>query len=451
MPNEYVMKISVFSRNIIMGALWKSLLATILFMLFYFLYSIEIVRSNVEDVAFDTVNKFSIHKHPVETNSSQVFLFAFDDLYMKEHQLFDEDNRSNYGYLFPRDHIAQFIEDLDELISELSTEQYPKALFIDYDMSFTAMPYGKILAEEDRKLLEVLKRVRPYEILLPKTEQANFIERSDDKDIQKAIKEHRIRMVSVPLLQSRDDVVRRYQSFQSFGETHPSKSYIGVSAALWQILRGERIDVNVIQDTFKKKDIIANRIFLKSYDDGIIDEEGCLIQYSQWQQLRKYSTLCSLFEIDYDDFAGSVVMLGGTHSQNDDKFSVLSVLRAQTFSGIDIHANALMTMLHLDASLKRFPLWSSMIVIFISFFLLDSLVSFIFYKLHLDNEKLAFMTLLIFSTILLILLSVYLLRAHHLWFNWFVPLILFQLLELLLLFRKHSPLVILKIIQKLRK
>ena len=445
------MKISVFSRNIIMGALWKSLLATTLFMIFYLLYSMEIVRSNVEDVAFDTVNKFSIHNNPVETRSAQVLLFAFDDLYMKEHQLFDEDNRSNYGYLFPRDRIARFIEDLDELVSELSKEQYPKALFIDYDMSFTAMPYGKSLAQEDRKLLEVLKRPRPYSILLPKTEQANFIETSDDKGIQQAIKEHRIRLVSVSLLQSRDDVVRRYQSFQSFGETDPSEPYIGVSPALWQLLRGDSIDVDAIRDEFNEKDIIGNRIFLKAYNDGVKDEENCLVQYSQWQQLRKYSAVCSLFEIDYDEFSGSVVMLGGTHSQNNDKFSVLSVLRAQTFSGIDIHANALMTMLHLDASLKRFPLWSSMIVIFISFFLLDSLVALLFFKLHLNNEKLAFIMLLIFSMLLLVSLSVYLLRVHHLWFNWFVPLILFQLLEVLFLLRKHSPLVILKLIQKLRK
>ncbi len=445
------MKISVFSRNVLMGALWKSLLATTLFMIFYLLYSIEIVRSNVEDIAFDTVNKFSIHKHPVDTNSSQVFLFAFDDLYMKEHQLFDEDNRSNYGYLFPRDRIAQFIESLDELVSEISEEQYPKALFIDYDMSFTAMPYGKMLAAEDRKLLEVLKRPRPYSVLLPKTEQANFIEVSDDKGIQQLIKEYRIRFVSVPLLQSRDDVVRRYQSFQSFGETHPSDPYIGVSVALWQVLREKSIDINTSWLQLKEKDIVANRIFIKAYNKGIIDEEGCLTQYSQWQQLRKYSAACSLFEIDYDDFSGSVIMLGGTHSQNNDKFEVLSILRAQTFSGIDMHANALMTLLHLDGSLERLPLWSSILLVFISFFLLDSLVTLLFYKLHFNNEKLAFVTLLILSTLLLISISIYLLRVHHLWFNWFVPLILFQLLEILFLFRKHSPLVILKIIQKLRK
>jgi len=445
------MKIPVFRYSIIRGALWKSLVATLFFAAFYFLYSVEFIRENVEDLAFDTVNKFSIYNQPAATDSAQVFLFAIDDLYMREHRLFDEDNRSNYGYLFPRDQIAGFIEEVDALVSELDKEQYPKALFIDYDMSFTMLPYGKELSKEDQKLLEVLKRPRPYKILLAKTEQANFIESSPDKAIRQMINDGRLMFVSVPLLKSSDDTVRRYQSFQSFGEMHPGRLYPSVTTALWQLMRENRIDIDTIKERFAEKDIIANRIFLKAYDPGIIDEENCLVQYSHWQQLRKYSANCSLFEIDYDDFGGSVLMLGGTHSDNNDKFTVLSILRAKTFSGIDIHANALMTTLTLNGSLKRLAFWPSILLVFVSFFLLDALVAWLLQRFRIDNEKVEFIVLLTLSTFLLYSLSVYLLRVHHLWFNWFVPLVLFQMLEVLLMVRQQGEYVFVKMIRRIRR
>ena len=218
------MNFSSLSRSMVISAVWKALLATGLFILFYFFYAIEIVRVNVEDTAFDTLNKFSIHKHSSDTNSKNVLLFAYDDIYMKENHLFDEDNHSNYGYLFPRDHIATFIENLDELITELDEGKSPKALFIDYDMAFSSMPYGNNLSTEDKKLITVLKKPRTYTILLPKTEQSNFLEHSQDIEVQQLIKSGAIRFVSVPLLRS-DDVVRRYKSFQTFGEKNPETGF----------------------------------------------------------------------------------------------------------------------------------------------------------------------------------------------------------------------------------
>ncbi len=112
-----MIKLSTFSHTILKSALWKSLLATILFGLFYLFYSVEIVRNNVEDIAFDTINKFSIHGHKVATDTPHVLVFAIDDLYMKTHKLFDEDNKSIYGYHFPRNYIADFIENLDTTLA----------------------------------------------------------------------------------------------------------------------------------------------------------------------------------------------------------------------------------------------------------------------------------------------------------------------------------------------
>jgi hypothetical protein len=90
-----MVKLSIFNYAMLKSALWKSAVATILFGIFYLFYNTEIVRSHVEDVAFDTVNKFSIYNKEIATDTPHVLVFAFDDLYMKKNQLFDEDNISN--------------------------------------------------------------------------------------------------------------------------------------------------------------------------------------------------------------------------------------------------------------------------------------------------------------------------------------------------------------------
>jgi hypothetical protein len=68
--------------GIIKSALLKALSATLLFLLAFLFYNSEIVRSSMEDIAFDVVNKLAINSNPVETNSSQILLFAIDDLYI---------------------------------------------------------------------------------------------------------------------------------------------------------------------------------------------------------------------------------------------------------------------------------------------------------------------------------------------------------------------------------
>jgi len=425
-------------------ALGKALLASILFIITYMFYNTELIRSNIEDLAFDIVNKFSINTRPIETNGPQVLLFSIDDLYMKEHKLYDEHNRSRYGYLFPRGQIAKFIENVDDLSKDVDTDNLPKALFIDYDMSFTSMPYGKELSGEDIKLLEVLKRPRPYKIVLPKTSFYNFIEESQDKDIQKAIEEKRILFVSVSLLLGSDDIVRRYQSYKQFSETNDSKVYTGVGIALWKIIREDKIDYNNTQILFSKDDIIGNRIWLKSYSQFHL-ENNCSIQNSYWTNLTKYSANCSLFNIIEEDFSNSILMLGGTHTQNDDNFDILNVMNSESFSGIDKHANTLMTLLHLNGNMQRLGLWVSLLIVFLSFFTLSLLITYIFSFFDIFKSELEFIILLLINTIVLISISVILLNYYNVWFNWFIPLILFELIEVFTHLKNFTQKIILKI------
>ena len=431
----------------IKSAFLKALVASLLFILTYMFYNSEIIRSNIEDISFDIVNKFAINKISTDTNTSQVMIFAIDDLYMKENHLYDEYNKTNYGYLFPRDHISKFIESLDELCSEVDSANLPKALFIDYDMSFTSLPYGKKLSIEDQKLLDILKKERPYKILLPKTSYYNFIENSKDKDIQNLINNGKLIFVSVAMLQSSDGISRRYQSYKSFRyDKNTTKTYIGLGSALWQLMHEKDINLTEAKKNFAKDDIISNRIWIKSYQN-YQEDDGCSTQKSYWEKLTKYSANCSLFDIVEEDFAKSIIMLGGTYTQNDDVFNILNVLSSDSFSGIDMHANALMTMLYLNGGMKRLSLVKSFIVVFLSFFILSVFISTIFSLLKIYNDEVEFIVLLVLNTLVLISISIYLLLVHQLWFNWFVPLVLFELVEIFDYIKDFLP----KIISKLRR
>jgi len=421
------------------SAFLKSLLVTLLFIVSYQFYNIEFVRDKIEDFAFDTINKYAFFKKEETTQSPHVFLFTIDDLYMREQHLFDEENETNYGYTFPRDQIANFIEALDELSSELDEGSCPTALFIDYDFSFTTMPYGKRLSKEDITLINTLKKDHTYTIFLPKTSKYNFIEQSQDPIIQKKIQEEAIRFVSVSLLQS-NDTVRRYVGFERFDDS----SYISADIALWQIARETEINL------FQEDDIIGNRILFKAYRPAI-EEASCSMQQSYWRSLHRYSANCSLFDIPYEDFNHSIIMLGGTHSQNNDTFSILNIFRPKTYSGIDIHANTLMTLFYLNRPLTRLPLIWSIILVFTIFFLLDLAISLMFEKLHIQSEKLNLILLMLLSSITLFSISSYLFYSKHLWFNWSIPAILFQGIEMIILFRKKSTKVIFKIGRLLKR
>ncbi len=411
------------TRKIITSSVIKGLIACLLFALSYVFYNIELIRANVEDVAFDVVTKISIYNHQQESEQAHIMLFAFDDAYMKSKKLIDQDNNNNYGYLFPRGRIATFIEDVDELVSEVDVANQPKALLIDYDMSFTSQPYGKVLSKEDNKLLEVLKKDRPYKILLPKTSDYNFIESSQNSEIQAAIKEQRIVFVAVSFIVSKDGIVRRYQSQKEFNQSN----YESAEVVLWKLLRNKN------SQHFLKNDTIANRIWMKSYASHETDGD-CEIDRSYWDKLSKYSANCSLFDITEEDFSASIMVLGGTHSQNQDTFNVnpLSILKTPStdlFSGIDIHGNALMTMLHLDGPMQRLSLWLSLLIVFFSFVFLSSLTSLLFNLFKVENKSSEFLIMLLINVVFLISISVYLLREQQLWFNWFIPLVLIELIE----------------------
>ncbi len=402
-------------------------------------YNNNFIRENIEDVAFDVVSTFSLKTKAVNTEGPMLMLFTIDDLYMKGHALFDEQNNSNYGYLFPRGLLAEFIENLDELTAEIEEKNRPKALFIDYDMSFTSLPYGKELSKEDIRLLDVLKRERSYSIFLPKTDVYNFIENSNNEQIQQAIKDQKIVFVSVSFLQSSDGIVRRYQSYKEYvNKEGISERYEGVSIALWEKIKGNMISENQSKTYFYKDDIVANRITTKQYK-SYLEEDGCSISKSYWDKFVKYSANCSLFDIIEEDYAESILMLGGSHRYNNDNFSINDIWSTDSFSGIEIHANTLMTLLHLNGPLQRLSLPVSLMLIFFLFFFFSFFISWILSGTDIVFSKKEFFISILFSTMILISISIYLLNEYNLWFNWLVPWVAFGFYELFLALQSWVP------------
>jgi len=139
------------------------------------------------------------------------------------------------------------------------------------------------------------------------------------------------------------------------------------------------------------------------------------------------------------------LFLGGTYKGNGDDFDTLSVLSSKKLPGVEMHINALMTILHLNGQLKRLPLMQSAILLFVVFFIISFGVAFIFKVLKISNSELEFMAVLVFATTILIAISIYLLLEYKLWFNWFIPLILFELIEVIEFIRELLPKVVEKI------
>jgi CHASE2 domain-containing sensor protein len=243
------------------------------------------------------------------------------------------------------------------------------------------------------------------------------------------IKNQKLIFVSVPFFVGNDNITRRYQSYKSFKEANITKEYLNGDIALWQLQKDITPNLQTAKDIFEKEHVVKNRILIKKYQNSSIEDE-CKVSNSYWNSLTKYSANCSFYDIVEEEFAHSTVMLGGTHSSDSDNFEVLDVLNASTQSGIDMHANTLMTLLYLDAPLDRLSVAKSSTLVFVSFFLIYLLVSLTLLYFDRYNSNLEFILVLVLNTLVMLVLSIYLLKTYHLWFNWVIPLVLYEVIDL---------------------
>ena len=450
-------------------SLWKAILASLLFLLLNTFSQYNVIRENVEDFAFDITNEWSISKKEQATASERVTVFAFDNQYMADNGLFDidedsdqkEKNIANYGYVFPRENLAQFIEQLDARVEKLSiipSFTCPKALFIDFDLSFPTgtskkqTPLAENLTKGDKHLLTTLEKPkRCYKILLAKNNTHHYVKDYANSQLKQLIEDKRIRFVSPYFHASADgsSTIRRHEPIKKIaGTTYPS-----AAIALWQISKTGMIDVTAVEQQFTDavKDNSKNSKVVQK-NRGNVNDNMILIKHykrpenyncpekSYWSQLRKYAVGCTK-EIPHTDLNNTVLMLGGTYQENsryalgaNDYHNVLNFMDGEPMAGVDIHANTLMTLFYLDQTngtvLKApvmKPLWmpTSLLVIFISFFLIDFFIAYLLQRKEINNKELHFILLLIINTLVLYSISLYFLNSEkHQWFNWAISSIL---------------------------
>jgi len=421
-------------RKLIKHSIYKSIIVTLLFIFVYQLYNIEIVRNKFEDAGFDiTAKMFFSTKAEKVPNAPKVVVFGFDDLYMQKNHLFDEDNATNYGYLFPRLHIANFIKELDTITATQKrlNKKMPKALFIDMDVSFGSLVDGN-LSKEDEALLDVLEEVnRSYPIIFPKTQTANFIEFSNRAKIQEMIKSKQIIFASVGLRNSLDNATRRYVTYKKIHNRYDANTttYMNAQIILWNRLKAKDGNITLVQKSFEEHDIIANRILFKQYQKA--KYLNPLTKMSYWENYRYYSAEYHFHGSDEDVYSDAVVMLGTTYHNNNDTFEVLSTSNAINMAGVEVQANVLLTLFYLNGQLKPFPLWATILVVFVLVFLIDYGVAYLLYRLNKKENKWTTVGVLVLALGLMLLASLILLHYGY-WFNWFIPMILYDLIDVIL-------------------
>jgi CHASE2 domain-containing sensor protein len=410
-------------------SIFKAVLGTSLFVIIYFSYNIEFIRGKFEDFAFDSINRLYLSSLQQRTPSPKVMLFTIDYKYLNSNNLLNEHNETNYGYIFPRDQIASFLNRVDKHL-KIINKYAPKAIFIDYDMSYTSNTYNLQLTKEDKCFLEILKKEHKYKILLPKTSTYNFVEQSTDPKIKSLIAKDKISFVSVGLKMSSDNINRRYSPYKIFN----NKVYFSAPINLWAIVNDKNLSIN----NYKKNDIINNRIIYKQYKDigstSIYD-----VKQSYWTNLTKYSANYPLNQIINENFENSLIILGTSYSENGDIFANNSLLGVDNLSGVDIQANALMTLFNLNGPLQQINIWIGLVFVFIIIFVIDIFVQIMFEMLNYQNNKrLEFLISLIISVLIMSFLSIHILLHYNLWFNWVAPLIIFEIFELLDAFKIFS-------------
>jgi CHASE2 domain-containing sensor protein len=441
-----------------MDSLRKALISIVLTFVVYNFFYIKIISENIEDFSFDIINNYIFSFQEEKVDAPNLLLFKVDNNYLKEKSLLDKNKETTYGYLFPRVYLAEIISKFDSLLEEIEKEYYPSSLFIDYDISYKSDPHNITYTQDDLKLIEVLKKERAYTIYLTKTANNNYIENFDDEVLQKKIKNKEIVFVSTGLTVSNDNISRRYYPYENYiSKDGKEIKYPLVEIEIFKNIKN--LQENVINNFSQDKiALIENRIIFKDYEKQKIVNNSELIQ-SKWQNLKLFSANYDLDDIPKENFKNAIIYLGGTHSNSDDIFVKDSYDRE--LSGIEMHANVLMTMFYLDGKLDRLNIYFSIFIIGFIVFFSDMFMKFLFKGNKKEDELIikikeeefifevnkdgimvkakedSFINKFkddgyIFLTIsILFLISYYLLIEYKVWFNWFIPSLMTTIIPIL--------------------
>lgn len=412
----------MFSKILPIRSLLVSFIIMISYGLVYQFHNNEIIREYFEDKAFDNILNASIvswlslsgiglanHEQKIE-NVPNTLLLSIDHNYLKQNHLLDEHNESAYGYLFPRAELSKLIESLDAKSEKLNL----KAVFLDYDLSYTMMPNGKEWSEDDLELLKTLQKKRNYKILIPVASSHHvFYDHLQDASW--------IIPVSVSFANSADGISRRFVSEQD--------GFPSASLALFSIARGYEVifdnkEIIINKQKYKTQDVIQNRIIVKNTQkyDGFYE--------SKWSDLH-IASASMLDNLEFDEKEiddGTLVLLGSGYEYSND---ILKTSSSDLF-GIETHANALMTHFYLGGFLKAFPILYAMILVFIVSFIINYGYDYLNgFSPTAGKEFIFSFAAVITMSIIMYAISYIILFTQKMWFNWNIPLILFAISEII--------------------
>ncbi|WNY97960.1 hypothetical protein SUSP_000378 [Sulfurospirillum sp. 'SP'] len=432
-------------QSIFWHALQKSIIASIITFCVYQFFYIEFIRSSIEDFAFDTINKIALSQKPTKVATApNIIILMVDNHYLRSTDLIDENNETRYGYIFPREYLASIINSIDETLSSIDPLKHPKALFIDYDLSYTSDPLNQTLSSGDIALIEALQKERTYTIYLPMTSSYNFIYDSKNPDLQQKIRDKKIVFVSTGLALSGDDISRRYYPYEHYKD----QLFINIAIELW---KQDKKDYFETEKMFSqtKTSLIENRIILKEKEEFF---DGTYMTWqSRWSNLMGFSAHFPLDTLDEDVLQSSVLMLGAAHEFSNDVFG--TSLKSKK-NGVELHGESLMTLYYLDGNLQKLSLWLTLLIVFLTVFGCDYLFGMIFkpllqlrkkskqvfkltptklisirYKLlsiliAVKREKFQDNYSIWVATAILFFISYIGLVYYRIWFNWMIPAIL---------------------------
>lgn len=404
----------MFQKISIKSSLQKAFFTVLLSAFVYYLYHIEFIRSHVEDFAFDIVNELVMFNVEEKIESPNVLLFKIDTKYLQDQKLIDENNETLYGYFFPRDKIAAFIDSIDNFLVH-NPASCPKAIFIDFDLSYSSDLDGHSLTSQDVQLIDTLKKERCYTVLLPKLQNKNFIEFSSDAIIKEKINRKKIMFVSTGLTEAGDKISRRYYPYEKYKEKNlQDKYYLNGPITMWSSYKG--INPESLKNYFNtgRISLIENRIIFKNKHFFENDDKFEALQ-SDWKNLTIYSANYPLNNIPVEKVKDAFVFLGSVHAGSNDSFVMDSF--DTEISGVEMHANALMTLFYLNGKLNRLTIFETSLLVFIIVFGIDILVQIIGNKIYFVKDY-AYPIIIISSIILMFSISVFLVLVYKVWFNW---------------------------------
>lgn len=189
---------------------------------------------------------------------------------------------------------------------------------------------------------------------------------------------------------------------------------------LWKLFKNEEINSSQLINTFKNNNVVSNRILLKPY-------EKALPTQSYWQNYKRYSVLRHMSKeadmVSDKLYENAIVMLGTSYNNNGDTFQVLNFFGSEVMSGIEIHANVLMTLFYFDGQLELMPFCFSIFLIAILIFLTDFSSAMLLRKYGIAETKWTLFFTLIFALVLMVLIAWVFLHFGY-WFDWFAPTVL---------------------------